>query len=115
VITLPELRESTCKSCLVQELAGPDGTWHYTKSSSESSAKAAGLAFGIAAAVVEVIGSDPHENVSMASLFSVFLFELGWSIELNLKKETLIPFSQFQAEYYVIGMQGVERSLRTLP
>jgi len=74
-----------------------------------------GLAFGIAAAVVEVIGSDPHEDVSMASLFSVFLFELGWSIELNLKKETLIPFSQFQAEYYVIGMQGVERSLRTLP
>jgi hypothetical protein len=46
----------------VQELAGPDGTWHYTKSSSESSAKAAGLAFGIAAAVVEVIGSDPHED-----------------------------------------------------
>ncbi len=43
MITLPELRESTCKSCLVQELAGPDGTWHYTKSSSESSAKAAGL------------------------------------------------------------------------
>jgi hypothetical protein len=73
-----------------------------------------GLAFGIAAAVVEVIGSDPHEDVSMASLFSVFLFELGWSIESNLKKETLIPCSSFRAEYYVIGMQGVERSLRTL-
>jgi hypothetical protein len=35
-----------------------------------------GLAFGIAAAVVEVIGSDPHEDVRIASLFSVFLFEL---------------------------------------
>jgi hypothetical protein len=54
-----------------------------------------GLAFGIAAAVVEVIGSDPHEDVSMVSLFSVFLIELGWSIELNLMKEALIPCSQF--------------------
>jgi hypothetical protein len=50
----------------------------------------------------------------MASLFSVFLFELGWSIELNLKKETLMPCSPFRTEYYVIGMQRVERSLRTL-
>jgi hypothetical protein len=31
-----------------------------------------GLAFGIAAAVVEVIGSDPHEDVSMASLSQCF-------------------------------------------
>ncbi len=63
---------------------------------------------------MEVIGSDPHEDMSTASLFSVFLFELGWSIELNLKKETLMPCSPFRTEYYVIGMQRVERSLRTL-
>jgi hypothetical protein len=67
-----------------------------------------GLAFGIAAAVVEVIGSDPHEDVSMASLFSVVLFELGWSIELNLKKETLVPCSPFRTEYYVIGCKGLK-------
>jgi hypothetical protein len=73
-----------------------------------------GLAFGIAGAVVEVIGSEPHEDVSMASLFSVFLFELGWSIELNLKKETLVPCSPFRTEYYVIGRQRGPRSLRTL-
>jgi hypothetical protein len=73
-----------------------------------------GLAFGIAAAIVEVIGSDPHEDVSMASLFSVFLFELGWSVEFNLKKETLVPCSPFRTECYVIGMQRVERSLSTL-
>jgi hypothetical protein len=73
-----------------------------------------GVAFGIAAAIVEVIGSDPHEDVSMASLFSVFLFELGWSIEFDLKKETLVPCSSFRTEYYVIGMQRVERSLSTL-
>jgi hypothetical protein len=53
----------------LKELAGPDGTWHYTKSSSESSVKAAGLAFGIAAAVVEVIGSDPHEDIKVYSIF----------------------------------------------
>jgi hypothetical protein len=49
---------------------------------------------------VEVIGSDPHEDVSMASLSSMFLFELGWSIELNLKKETLMPCSPFRAKYW---------------
>jgi hypothetical protein len=42
----------------------------------------------------------------------VFLFELGWSIELNLKKETLVPCFPFWTEYYVIGVQRVERSLK---
>jgi len=59
----------------LKELAGPDGTWHYTKSSSESSAKAAGLAFGIAAAVVEVIGSDPHEDIGHIKTAAIKLFD----------------------------------------
>lgn len=43
MVTVLKLREWTCKSFILQELARPDGTWHYSKSDSESSVKAAGL------------------------------------------------------------------------
>lgn len=39
------------------------------------------LAFGIAH-IIEVTGSEAHEDVSVALLFSVFSIELVWSIEM---------------------------------
>ncbi|CAK9219847.1 unnamed protein product [Sphagnum troendelagicum] len=54
----------------LKELAGPDGTWHYTKSSSESSAKAAGLytffSFPTTAIAYHVIG---HIKTAAIKLF----------------------------------------------
>ncbi|KAH8941761.1 hypothetical protein BDL97_14G061800 [Sphagnum fallax] len=59
---------------LLKELARPDGTWHYSKSDSESSVKAAGFAFGIAAAVAELTGSDAHQDIGSVKTAAIKLF-----------------------------------------
>jgi hypothetical protein len=82
----------------LQELARPDGTWHYSKSDSESSVKAAGFAFGIAAAVAELTGSDAHQDVWL-HFFECFLLRC-WSIKMYLMKEIKMPCSPFTAEFY---------------
>jgi hypothetical protein len=57
-----------------------------------------GFAFGIAAAVAELTGSDAHQDVWL-HFFECFLLRC-WSIKMYLIKEIKMPCSPFTAEFY---------------
>ncbi|KAL3696369.1 hypothetical protein R1sor_010445 [Riccia sorocarpa] len=46
----------------VKALAGSHGTWRFAEDETDSSAKAAGFAFEITAAVIDICGYDSHES-----------------------------------------------------
>lgn len=71
-----------------------------------------GFAFGIAAAVAELTGSDTQQDVWL-HCFECFLLRC-WTIKMYLMKEIKMPCSPFTAEFYFNVMYRVEKCLGTL-